>query len=332
MVKAAAYGSGGAAIGRFLEAQNISMLAVAYIDEGIDLRKGGVKAPILVMNPDLSRIEQLYTYELEPEIYDFSQLQDIERSGLTERSLIVHIKVDTGMHRLGFQVEDAARVREWLLSHPWVEAESVFTHPAAAKDRQEQEFTRTQIARFDDFCTVLYDGLGYRPWRHVLNTGGVLNYPEYQYEGVRLGIGLYGTGIRDRTVVLQPVHTLRAQISQIHDISRGETVGYDRAFKADHDMRIGTINIGYADGLRRCAGNERFAVLVHGIPAVILGHVCMDMAMIDLTEQPDVRPGDEVIVFGPGLPVERLAEVCNTTSYEVLTGISSRIARVFVYG
>ncbi|HLF63226.1 MAG TPA: bifunctional UDP-N-acetylmuramoyl-tripeptide:D-alanyl-D-alanine ligase/alanine racemase [Saprospiraceae bacterium] len=330
MVKAAAYGSGGAEIARFLAFHNVAALAVAYIDEGIDLRQGGVSIPILVMNPDPSRVDQLYAHNLEPEVFDFSLLKAIEAYG-KDNALCIHIKVNTGMHRLGFHASDAPALLDWLNNNNKIKVTSVFTHLAAAGDPGEREFTLAQIAEFNSFYYKLVSGLNYNPDRHVLNTSGVLYFPEYQYEAVRLGIGLYGAGVGEMGGQLQAVHTLKARISQIHDIAAGASVGYDRAFKAPHAMRIGTINIGYADGLRRSAGNQNYSVHIDGKPAAILGKVCMDMTMIDLSAHTEAQPGNEVIIFGPNLPVDELARVCDTIPYEILTGISQRVARVFVY-
>ncbi len=330
MVKAAAYGSGGAEIARFLAFHNVAALAVAYIDEGIDLRQGGVTIPILVMNPDPSRVDQLYVHNLEPEVFDFSLLKAVEAFG-KGKALRIHIKVDTGMHRLGFKTADAPALLDWLKNNRQIKVDSVFTHLSAAGDPHEREFTLGQIAEFNAFYDVLVTGLGYRPDRHILNTSGVLYFPEYQYEAVRLGIGLYGAGVGEMSGPLQAVHTLKARISQIHEIEAGASVGYDRAFISPRPMRIGTINIGYADGLRRSAGNQKYSVHVNGAPADIIGKVCMDMTMIDLSAHPEAQAGDEVIIFGPNLPVDDLARVCNTIPYEILTGISQRVARVFVY-
>lgn len=330
MVKAAAYGSGGTEIARFLSFHNVAMLAVAYIDEGIELRNGGVETPILVMNPDPARVDQLYAKDLEPEVFDFAMLHTIAGYRHTA-PLRIHIKVDTGMHRLGLRLGDLPELIVWLRAHPQIRVASVFTHLAASGDLRARDFTLGQVAEFNAFYMSLTEAIGYAPDRHVLNTAGVLYYPEFQYEAVRLGIGLYGAGLPEPIAGLQPVHTLKARISQIHQIGKGATVGYDRAFVAPSAMRIGTINIGYADGLRRCAGHQRYAVHVGGKPAMILGKVCMDMTMIDLSAHPDARPGDEVIIFGPHLKVDDLAQVCDTIPYEILTGISQRVARVLVY-
>ncbi len=333
MVKAAAYGSGGVEIARFLAFHNVAVFAVAYIDEGIELRSGGISTPIIVMNPDPARVDRLFASNLEPEVFDFSLLHAIDAHQQTadRKNLHIHIKVDTGMHRLGFKQHDLPGLSEWLSQHPDISVASVFTHLAAAGDPNERDFTLAQIAAFDAFYDALIPVLGYRPDRHVLNTKGVLLYPEFQYEGVRLGIGLYGAGVEEVGNQLQAVHTLKAHISQIHDIAAGDSVGYDRAFIASRAMRIGTINIGYADGLRRCAGNQKYAVHIDGRPAPILGKICMDMTMLDLSAHPDAEPDDEVIIFGPNLPVDELARVCDTIPYEILTGISQRVAKVLVY-
>jgi alanine racemase len=333
MVKAAAYGSGGAEIARFLAFHNVSSFAVAYIDEGIDLRQGGIDTPILVMNPDASRIDQLYAHQLEPEVFDVSLLNAIGQFCDAEkiRGFKVHIKVDTGMHRLGFSTVKATELVTWLREHPSIRVASVFTHLAAAGDPRERTFTLGQISAFDVFYQILAKGLGYSPERHILNSHGVLYFPEFQYEAVRLGIGLYGAGMPELQGQLEPVHAFKARISQVQEIDAGASVGYDRAFIAPGAMRIGTINVGYADGLRRCAGHQKYAVLISGKPAPILGKVCMDMTMVDLSDHPDVGAGEEVIIFGQRHAIDDLAAVCDTNAYEILTGISQRVARVLVY-
>jgi alanine racemase len=235
------------------------------------------------------------------------------------------------MHRLGFRSSDVAQLIQYLKAHPFIRVASVFSHLASAGDPDARAYTLGQIQLFDAFYQSLSEGLGYKPMRHILNTGGAVYFPEYQYEAVRLGIGLYGAGMPEMHGQLQPVHTLKARLSQVHNIAEGDSVGYDRAFIAPKAMRIGTINVGYADGLRRCAGNQKYSVLIHGNPAPILGKVCMDMAMVDLTNQPEAQQGDEVIVFGQTHSIDHLPEVCDTNAYEILTGISQRVARVFLY-
>ncbi len=285
------------------------------------------------MNPDPARVDQLYSQPPEPEVYDLLMLEAIAQFCASEAipTFRVHIKIDTGMHRLGFDVDDVSKLSDWLTAHTSVHVASVFTHLAASGDPKERDFTLAQIHAYDAFYQKLSSRLGYRPDRHVLNTAGVVHFPEYQYEAVRLGIGLYGAGMPEMSGQLLPVHSFKARISQVHEIAAGASVGYDRAFIAPKAIRIGTINVGYADGLRRCAGHEKYAVTIHDKPAAILGKVCMDMAMVDLSAIPEATPGDEVIIFGQHHPVDAMAKVCDTNAYEILTGISQRVARVLVY-
>ncbi|MDX1477263.1 MAG: bifunctional UDP-N-acetylmuramoyl-tripeptide:D-alanyl-D-alanine ligase/alanine racemase [Saprospiraceae bacterium] len=331
MVKAAAYGSGAVEIGRFLAFHNVDALGVAYLDEGVELRKAGVSIPIIVMNPDAGDLPLLRQYELEPEVFDLEMLDLILRHARKHGDRMrVHIKLDTGMHRLGIQASQIDTLCTLLTgAGSVVEIGSVFTHLAAASDPEEQSFTLVQLNRFEGFYRAISAALGYRPERHVLNSGGIIYYPEYQYEAVRLGIGMYGVGLPFAPGVLEPVHTLTARISQVRTVEAGESVGYDRAFVAQATMRIATVNIGYADGFNRQAGNGRYAVLVGEARAPVVGNVCMDMTMIDISGLDSVRAGDEVVIFGPPGTLETLAEVCHTIPYEILTGISARIPRIF---
>lgn len=346
MVKAGAYGSGSTEIAKLLEFQNVDYLGVAYADEGVELRKAGIQLPILVMNPEEATFEALVRYRLEPEVYSLDLLRNFfdflenhfaqqNAEATAAHQLPIHLKLDTGMHRLGFEEADIAPLLNLLLEQPAnrppVVVRTVFSHLAASEAPQHDDFTREQFARFQKMYEQLANGLGYRPMRHILNSGGIVRFPEQQMEMVRLGIGLYGvdsSGLLQHR--LQTVNTLKATISQIKNVAVGETVGYGRLGKAQCPMRIATISLGYADGLLRRAGNGHFSALVEGKRAPIIGNVCMDMTMLDVTDIPEAVEGGPAILFGKDLPVEELAASLGTIPYEIFTTISERVKRVYV--
>ena len=331
MVKAAAYGSGTVEVGKFLEHNNVDRLCVAYVDEGVELRRAGVTIPIMVLNPDPSELAYALEFRLEPEVYNFAILEAALRAAdISGQQLGVHIKLDSGMHRLGFMPAHVDRLAKMLKGQALLNVESVFTHLAAADDPAQDAFTRQQVSRFESMYEELASALGQRPDRHVLNSHGVLRFPEYQFEAVRLGIGLYGLGSYDGDA-LEPVHTFRARISQLRTIRAGETVGYGRSFSAERETVVATINAGYADGIPRLAGSCGYSVWINGHESPIIGRICMDMCMLDVTDMPEVMVGDDVEIFGPHMSVDRLAECCQTISYEILTGISQRVPRIFKF-
>jgi alanine racemase len=326
MVKAAAYGSGSLEVAKLLENQAIDWLAVAYADEGVELRKGGILLPIMVLNPEEASFEAILRHELQAEMYQLRLLQRFI-SFCQGQPVTIHLKLDTGMKRLGFEATDMDSLSELLCDNPQVQVGSVFTHLAASEAVRHDAFTRRQVARFDAMYERLAAVLGYRPLAHVLNSSGILRFPEYHKDMVRLGIGLYGIGAPE----LRPACTLKATISQIKHLKPGETVGYGRKGKAKRPSRIATVSIGYADGLPRAAGNGRFNLLLHGKAAPTIGNVCMDMCMVDVTDIPEAQEGDEVILFSEGWPIEQLADSLGTIPYELLTGISQRVKRVYVW-
>ncbi len=336
MVKASAYGSGSVEVGKFLQHNNVDRLCVAYTDEGVELRKAGVSAPIMVLNPDVNNLENLINYRLEPEIFDLELLRALTNiPGISDQKLSgsqigMHIKIDTGMHRLGFDPNEMDTLVAALSAQSNVRVVSVFTHLAASDDPDEDEFTRMQIERFTNCCDKIDGALGYTPLRHALNTHGILRFPEFQFDAVRLGIGLYGVGIC-YPHELTPVHVLVAKVSQVRRIDKGDTVGYGRSFKAERDSVIATINAGYADGIPRHAGGGGYKVYLGGSYAPIVGRVCMDMCMIDVTDIQRVVKGDRIEVFGRHASIESLADYCQTSSYEILTRISQRIPRMFKF-
>lgn len=328
MLKAQAYGSGDEELARYLEEIKVDYFAVAYIDEGVALRQAGIQLPILVLNPDPVYYHMIKKYRLDPEIYSMDQLKRFVSVSGAEEMLQIHIKLDTGMHRLGFEENELDELANFLQKHPWLRVESTFTHMACSEDPNCDGFTHDQMANFERMYDYLVGKLGYQPLRHAMNSAGILRFPPYHMDMVRLGMGLYGTG--RNAINMLPAHTLKARISQIKTIKKGDSVGYGRKWMAQQTSKIATINIGYADGLMRKAGNENYAIKVHGQKAYIVGNVCMDMCMVDVTEIEDVHLDSEVIVFGPDHPIEKLAEVCDTSTYEILSRLSSRINRVYL--
>ncbi len=334
MVKAAAYGIGSVEIGRLLAARSVDYLAVAYTDEGVDLRKAGIKLPVLVLNPEESSLETLVQHQLEPEIYSINQLNRlIELTNLADSrsgSFLIHLNLDTGMSRLGLKPTDFPALFKILMDCPALKLASIFTHLAASDEDHHDAFTRQQIAAFEASYREISQKIGYQPTRHVLNTAGITRFPQYQMDMVRLGIGLYGYDAATRgSTQLETVHTLKASISHIKLVKKGTSVGYGRKGRTQRDSLIATINIGYADGLLRKAGNGRFSGLLHGVRVPTIGNICMDMCMMDITGVPQASMGDEVIIFGPDLPVTRLADSLETIPYEIFTGISERVKRVY---
>jgi Alr-MurF fusion protein len=335
MVKAAAYGNGSDEVARLLERRGVDYLAVAYADEGIELRHAGIKVPIMVMNPNESSFDALLRFNLEPEIYSLSLLEKFATFTQSQipnpqSPITIHLKLDTGMHRLGFEPIDCQQLVSILVKNPQLQIASIFTHLAASEAADHDGFTTLQISRFEAMYAQITEGVGYRPMRHVLNSSGIVRFPQYHFEMVRLGIGLYGVeSSREIQTDLLVVQTLKATISQIRNVPKTETVGYSRRGKLTRDSRIATISIGYADGLLRGSGNGSFAVGLHGKRAPIVGGVCMDMTMIDVTDIPEAAEGDTVEIFGVTIPVQELAAALDTIPYEVFTGISERVKRVY---
>ena len=307
----------------------VDYLTVAYADEGVDLRRGGIHLPIMVMNPEETSFDDLIHYRLEPDIYSF-RILDLFASRLQLLSLgspyPVHIEFDTGMHRLGFCGEDVESLLEKLENLKDVlRVTSVFTHLACADEPSKDDFTRTQIARFKEWSIKL-PGI-----KHILNSSGITRFPEAQLDMVRLGIGLYGVSPEpDVQSSLKQVSRLVTLISQVKDIPAGDTVGYGCRWRAARPSRIAIITIGYADGLYRSLGHGRGNVLVNGKEAPIVGTICMDMCFIDVTDV-DCREGDRVIIFGEGDLLQRNAEAAGTIPYELLTAVSPRVKRVYYH-
>lgn len=333
MVKAFSYGSGTAEVARVLQFHKVDYLAVAYADEGVELRKAGISLPIMVMNPDEMSFDAIVQYDLEPEIYGIHILNSfssfIEAQGLQQ--FPVHIKIDTGMHRLGFEPVEIGELCSQLQNQKSLAVRSVFSHLVASDAAEHDAFTKQQASIFNDACNKIQAVLNYSFIKHVGNSSAINRHPLLQYDMVRLGIGLYGVdSSTEMQQQLQTVATLRSTISQIKKVSAGETVGYNRKGVITQDSIIATVRIGYADGLSRHLGNGRGKMLVKGKVAPIIGNVCMDMTMIDITRINGVSVGDEVEIFGRNIPVSRVAEWMDTIAYEVLTSVSQRVKRIYV--
>jgi len=333
VVKAFAYGSDANEIAMHLQDLNIDYFAVAYVSEGVALRKAGITKPILVLHPIAVNFKTLITYCLEPNLYNAKVLNDFIKIASEEKqsNYPVHIKFNTGLNRLGFDENDIDFVAKTINETSVVKVASLFSHLAASEDLNERVFTLNQIARFNKITEKLIDLLGYKPMLHICNTSGILNYPEAHLDMVRTGIGLYGFGNSEKeSKDLVPIATLKTIISQIHHIKQGESVGYNRAFKSELPIKTATLPIGHADGISRIYGKERGFVTINGKKAPIVGNVCMDMIMVNITGI-DCQEGDEVIVFGPNTTTaEHLAEAAKTISYELITAISQRVKRLII--
>ncbi len=329
MLKAAGYGSGAVELGRVLAFHGVDYLGVAYAAEGVELRQGKIRLPILVLNPEPSAFDTILRHQLEPEVYSAGLLEELIGAVGRRHSILVHLKLDTGMHRLGLTAGDLPAVLERLKQYPNLRVQSVFSHLVASDASQHDAFTHAQAAEFIRLYEQVAQALGYRPLRHLVNSAGIARFPQYHFDMVRLGIGLYGVAggsVADR---LRPVHTLKASVSQVKTLPAGATVGYQRKGRLLRPSRIATISIGYADGLLRLAGNGRFSVLIRGRRAPTVGNICMDMAMVDVTDIPGVQEGDEVTIFGEQPTLQELAECLQTIPYEVLTNISERVKRIY---
>jgi alanine racemase len=334
MVKAFSYGSGGAEIANVLQYHKVDYLGVAYADEGVELIRSGVRLPIMIMNTEASSFQAIVDFNLEPVIFSFELLKNFE-AYIKEQGLSaypVHIEIETGMNRLGFQPAEVNLLAAHVSQSDYLKVQSVFSHLASSEDPAENKFTFQQAERFDAASNILAAHLNYHFIKHISNSAGIIMHPQLQYDMVRLGIILYGVESSDMPgLELQPVATLRSTIAQVKKVSMGETVSYNRSGKLQHDAVIGTVRIGYADGYSRQFSNGKGKMLVKGKLAPVIGSVCMDMTMLDLTGIEDVKEGDEVIVFGAALPVATVAGWIDTISYEVLAGISQRVRRVYFY-
>lgn len=330
MVKANAYGSGAVEIAKTLQYHRCDYLAVAVTEEGVTLRNEGITLPIIVLNPEVNGFDELFSHDLEPEVYNFrileSFIRESERRGLTNYP--IHLKIDTGMHRLGFLPEQIEQLTNTLKEQKGLKVNSIFSHLSASESWVFDDFTHKQINSFKTSAEVIEKELKYEISKHILNSAGIERFKDYEWEMARLGIGLYGvspSGLKG----LKNVSTLKSTILQIKNISKKETVGYGRKEQLDHDARIATIRFGYADGLDRQFGNRKGKVLINGEVAPIVGNICMDLTMVDVTNI-KAEEGDIAVLFGERLPVTELADSIGTIPYEILTSVSPRVKRVYV--
>ena len=332
MVKAYSYGLGGYEIAEFLQHHHIDYLGVAYADEGVDLRKNGITTPILVMNPEQGSYDVIIDYNLEPEIYSLRVLElfanQLQLKGIQQKYPI-HIKIETGMHRLGFKEHEIDELVENLKKYN-VKVASIFSHLSSADVPEEDDYTMEQIHTFQRVSSKISEALGYQPIRHILNTAGITYYSDYQFEMVRIGIGMVGISANPKVKKqLQSAVTFKTVISQISEVKQGESIGYNRKYKAEKDTRIATIPVGYADGIPRLIGNKKGFVGIQNQKVSIVGNICMDMLMVDL-QNIKAKEGDEVIIFNGNPTLEEFSGYCQTIPYEVLTSISRRVKRIYI--
>lgn len=331
MVKAFGYGSGSYEIAGLLQHMGIHYLGVAYADEGVELRKAGIQLPIMVLNTEEAGFDHIIQYNLEPELYSLNILQSFTQY-LADRSIAshpVHLKIETGMHRLGFEQEDMEALYSFLQQYPSLKVLSVFSHLAAGSEEQHDAFTQEQGSLLLQSAAAIEQAVGYTVMKHIANTSGIFRHPNLQLDMVRLGIGMYGVDAEPTVhALLQNVTTLKTSISQIKKVPKGASIGYSRSAIAERDATIATVRIGYADGYPRLLSNGRGYMLVNGMPAKVVGRICMDMTMLDVTDIPAVEE-DEVIVFGEDLPAALLAQWAETIPYEIFTNISQRVRRVY---
>jgi len=329
MVKALSYGSGTHEIANVLQYQGIDYLGVAFADEGVALRQAGIKTRIIVMNPESNSFELMLEYNLEPEIYNFKVLRQFvlcaSSKGLVDYP--VHIKIDSGMHRLGFVSDELDQLISELKDSNQIKVSSIFSHLAASDEEIHDSFTNDQIAFFKSASNKIIKDLDYSITRHILNSAGIERFPNAQFEMVRLGIGLYGISTVDQNQ-LEIVSTLKSTVIQVKQVYEDQTIGYSRQGKAHKDITIAVIPIGYADGLDRRLGNGIGKFFINGCYVPIIGNVCMDMCMVDITDC-NIHEGDEVIIFGKERSVLELAKLLDTIPYEILTSISTRVKRVY---
>lgn len=333
MVKAFGYGSGAVELARLFAHEQVHYLGVAYADEGVELRQQGIQLPILVMNPEPVPFEVMLRYRLEAELYDARSLAEAAAFAAAHPEMPpVHLKLDTGMHRLGFTAEELPELLTQLGQAHKLRVASVFSHLVGSEDPAHDTFTHAQLAQFAHMADRIDAVLGYRPLRHIANTAAISRFPEAHLDMVRLGIGLHGVGCNAaESALLRPVAALRSPIAQVKTLQPGATVGYGRSWRTERERRIATLPIGYADGLSRRLSNGVGRVWIHGRPAAIVGKVCMDMVMVDVSDIP-CTAGDMAVLFNATHPITEFAEAMGTIPYEALTGIAQRVKRVYVQG
>lgn len=329
MVKAFSYGSGSVEVASLLEKQGVDYLAVAYADEGVELRKNNIKTPIMVMNPDVVDFDRMIEYDLEPEIYSLQILQQLIHK-IGEQAINIHLKLETGMNRLGFTTDELDELITILQAHSTIKVKTIFSHLAASEDALFDSFTNEQIAAFNQLADKLIAAFNYHIKKHLVNSSGIIRFPQAHFDYVRLGIGLYGADssstIQEK---LQVIGKLKTRVAQIKYVKSGQTIGYSRKGVADKDMKIAVLAIGYADGYDRRFGNGIGEVFIAGQCAKIIGNICMDMCMADISHIDDVHEGDECEIYGKEISIIEQAKKIGTISYELLTRISSRVKRLY---
>ena len=332
MVKAQAYGAGAVEIAKILQSQGIEYLTVAYADEGVLLRNNGIYTPIMVMNPQVEEFDKMTSYALEPEIYNFSLLAAIDEYSTNQnKNIKIHIKLDTGMKRLGFEMSDIPQLMNELTQMPQLWVVSILSHLAASENPKHRAFTEHQIKQFKEASQAISDQLGYKPLRHIANSAAIQNYPEAHLDMVRLGISMYGiSGNSVEKTALENVLSLKTYVSQIKNVAKGETVGYGRIGQFEEDGKIATLAIGYADGYSRALGNGQGHFEINGHLCPTIGSICMDMCMVDVSALPEIKEGDEAIVFGGKIQLATFAKAAQTIPYEMMTSISSRVKRIYI--
>ena len=333
MVKANGYGIGAVEVAVCLANCGIEALAVAYADEGVQLREAGISLPILVLEPNVTDFAPLFKHRLEPELFSirsFNAFAKAAKEFNAEKTFKAHLKLDTGMNRLGFKSNETIELLELLRENSNVEITSIFTHFAASEDESHDAFTQDQINDFENRCAQIADVLGYSPILHAANTGGIQRWKNAQFDMVRLGIGLYGvSAFEEEQKMLRSVGSLKTSIVQIKTVLSNETVGYGRTFTSNQEMKIAVLPIGYADGFRRSLSNGKGKVFINGKACPVVGRVCMDMTMVDISSL-EAKEGDEVIIFNEEHPITAFANDCDTIAYEVLTSIPQRVKRIIV--
>ncbi len=332
VIKAFGYGSDSIAIAKILEKENADYLAVVYADEGINLRKAGITLPILVLHPQIENFASIITHNLEPNLYNFKTLQAFIQLSQKKKlkNYPVHLKFNTGMNRLGFNESDLSKIAEILKNENSIKIISFYSHLAASEDLKEKDFTKNQISLFEKMSAKLSNSLPYIPLKHLANTSGILNYPNAQFDMVRLGIGIYGFGNNTlETKQLKNVCNLKTKISQIQVLKIGDTVGYNRKFVVEKPAKIAILPIGYADGLNRNLGNSKGCVYINKQKAPIIGNICMDIIMVDVTDI-SCEEGDDVVIFNHQKHILDFAKITTTIPYEILTSISQRVQRKLI--
>ncbi len=331
VLKASAYGSGTQHLSAIINNKSIDILAVAIIEEAIEMRKAGVKKDILIFNPHPDSLDLVSEYDFEIELSNKSManalISFVERN---DSKIKIHLKLDTGMNRLGFKENDFSFVSK-IINHSKIITKAIFSHLAASDDLAHDDFSKSQLALFSRWYKELTVNSYTKPLRHVLNSSGALRFPNYQYDYVRVGLGLYGLDLMNqKNNHLTKVHSLKSYIVQIKDVNEGETVGYGNNFKLEKSARIAIIGIGYADGLMRLAGSKSYKMVVKGQKAPLIGNICMDLCMLDISELEGISEGDEVLIFGKNHPIEVLSEACETIPYEILTRVAPRVKRLYI--